>query len=297
MPRPRTVLFGSTGQIGCELRQLLGSDHELLCPSEQDCNFLSPDSITAYLAGSQPDLIVNAAAWTDVDGAETHRDQAQLVNAESPARMAAHAAKHGARLVHFSTDYVYSGQGETPHLESEPIAPLNHYGLTKAAGDRAIQKSGCPHLILRISWVYGLTGKNFLRTMLRLGTERDELSVVSDQMGAPSWSRFLAQNTTRATGRLATASPAEAKDLSGVYHLAPAGVTSWHGFATRIFELAAGRIPLQVRTVRAISSAEFPSRAVRPRNSALDTTRFEKTFGLERVPWEALLEQCLSEMA
>jgi len=235
----------------------------------------------------RPDLVINAAAYTAVDQAEAEAEMAMRINGEAPGVLAEEAKRINAALIHFSTDYVYDGRKEGAWVEGDATGPLSAYGRSKLAGEQAIAAVGVPHIILRTSWVYGLTGKNFLLTMLRLAQTRDHLSIVDDQIGAPTWSRTIADATAaviRSAGE-----PAQLADDTGIYHVCAGGHTSWFGFAQRIFSHPD---VTQRPALRAISTAEYPTPAVRPRNSMLNTDKFRSRFG-DLPAWDGALDACL----
>jgi dTDP-4-dehydrorhamnose reductase len=239
-------------------------------------------------------VIVNAAAHTAVDRAESEPDLARTINAVAPARLATWCAARGARLVHYSTDYVFDGSGEAARDESAPTGPLSVYGRTKLEAEQRIAASGCPHLILRTSWVYAARGGNFARTMLKLAAERDELRVIDDQVGAPTGADLLADVTAHALRRL-VADPA----VGGLYHCVAAGETSWHGYARHVIEWARARgHPVKVApfAIRPIPTADYPTPARRPLNSRLATDRLQRTFDLVLPPWQAGVERMLAEV-
>lgn len=280
----RITLFGRGGQVGAELVPLLARLGTLAAFDRDAVDLERPDAIRAALRRERPDVVVNAAAYTAVDRAESEPERARLVNAEAAGVMADETARHGGWLVHYSTDYVFDGAKATGYVETDDAAPLSVYGATKLAGERLVAASGCRHLIFRTSWVYAAHGHNFLRTMLRLLQERDEVAVVDDQIGAPTAASRIAGVTADVIRGLAAAPPA-----SGVYHLAAAGTTSWHGFAECIATTARAR-GLALRTaadriLRQPSSARAqPAR--RPAHSLLDTTKLRRTFGTVLPPWQ-----------
>jgi dTDP-4-dehydrorhamnose reductase len=245
----------------------------------------------------KPQVIINAAAYTAVDTAEASPQLARAINAVAPGIIGAEAKKLGARVVHYSTDYVYDGTKTTPYLETDATNPLGVYGLTKRDGDVALAESGVEHFIFRTSWVFGSHGANFVKTVLRLGAERDKLNVVADQFGAPTSAALLADATAQVLAQLRWRDAADVP--SGVYHLAAAGETSWHGFAQAILRGGVSRrltFKLKPEGVRAITTSEYPLPAQRPPNSRLDTTRFCKTFGLTLPPWQAGLDHVLDQL-
>lgn len=292
----RLLLIGGNGQVGHELRRALAPLGDLVVTTRDgslsdggSCEQLDlgePETVAGLVQRVAPDVVVNAAAYTAVDRAEDEPELARLINVESPGRIAEACSQHGAALVHYSTDYVFDGQGERPYREDDPTAPLGVYGATKLAGEQAVAGSGAQHLILRTAWVYGLHGGNFLRTMLRLAGERDELRVVADQFGSPTPAWLIADVTADVLRR--------GIDASGIYHLVGLGQTSWHGFAEAIMQEArrTGWLAREPRVVP-ISTAEFPTRAARPAYSVLDTTRLAEQFDLEIPAWRSALETTL----
>ncbi len=294
----KILLFGKNGQVGWELQRSLAPLGELVAvdsASKELCgDFTDPEGIARTVRAVAPDVIVNAAAHTAVDKAESEPGRARAINALAPGVLAGEAKKTNAWLVHYSTDYVFDGGGEKPWLESDATAPLNVYGATKLEGEQLIQQSGCRHLIFRTSWVYGARGGNFAKTMLRLAGERDSLSVINDQVGAPTGADLLADVTAHAL-RTAQLRP----DVSGLYHLVAGGETSWHGYAGFVIDFArrAG-IPLKVGqdAIKAVPTSAFPTPAKRPHNSRMDTTKLQRTFGLHLPSWETGVERMLSEV-
>ena len=294
----RILLTGANGQVGTELRRSLAPLGELIpatrtgaLPDGAACeqaDFNRPDTLAALVARLRPDVVVNAAAYTAVDRAESEPDLAFRINAEAVDALTRACATTGARLVHYSTDYVFSGENGRPWREDDPTAPLNTYGASKLAGEEAIRDSGCEHMIFRIAWVYAAHGHNFLRTMLRLAAERDVLQVVDDQHGTPTPAHWVAGATARvlATGH----------DGSGTWHLAPQGHTTWRGFAERIFRLArqAGLLE-RVPELAAVSSSGFPAPARRPCWSVLDSNRAREELGIKLPGWEEGVAAVLAE--
>ena len=279
----RILLTGPTGQVGSALLDTLPSLGEVLPADRSNLDLSRPDSIRAAVRAARPDVIVNAAAYTAVDSAETEEALAFRVNRDGPAILAEEAAKLGALLVHFSTDYVFDGEKSAPYVETDAPDPLNAYGRSKLAGERAIQASGCRHLIFRTSWVYSITGKNFLVTMLRLARDGQPVRVVDDQRGAPTSSRMIAAATAEALTKLG--------EHPGLYHMSAAGRTTWCGFARTIFREAG--IPAQVVP---IASSDYPTPARRPRNSVLDNGLLV-TNGIRLPAWESGLQEVLSTNA
>jgi dTDP-4-dehydrorhamnose reductase len=254
-----------------------------------------PDGLTVALDRIAPDLILNAAAYTAVDRAEDEPELAQRINGDAPGAIGRWSARHGARVVHYSTDYVFAGTATQPYREDDPTHPVSVYGRSKLAGEVALRDSGARHLIFRTAWVYAARGHNFLRTMLRLGAERDELRVVDDQVGAPTPARLIADVTARALAQWLD-DAASARD--GVYHLVASGRTSWCGFARAIFERAqrAGLIE-RAPSVQAIGTADYPTRATRPAFSVLDTTRLRAALGIDLPDWQTALDDVIRELA
>lgn len=275
------LLLGKSGQVGFELQRTLSLLGSIDAPGREELNLMGEQAVTGYLAHAQPDLIVNAAAWTAVDAAEDQRTEAARLNTGLPKQLAHYAAANNARLVHYSSDYVYPGSGETAWQESSPTGPLSHYGKTKLLGDQAIEQSGAEYLIFRTSWVYSARGNNFMKTMLRLAQSKTELKIVADQVGAPTPARLIAQVTTLAIhSRLA----------KGLYQLAPSGETSWLGFAQEIFELA----KLDVKA-NPIPTSDYPTPATRPLNSRMDVTKLEQALSIRLPDWQSQLELTLNE--
>jgi dTDP-4-dehydrorhamnose reductase len=285
------LVTGGNGQVGYELCRSLSAFGEILAPTRQALDLSDAGAVDKYLAKHQPDLIVNPAAWTAVDAAETHQDEATRLNTELPAQLAKYANKHNAYLVHYSTDYVYAGTGDKPWLESDTPAPLSVYGHTKLAGDQAVTNH-CPnHLIFRTSWVYSDRGNNFLKTMLKLGAQKDSLNIVNDQYGAPTDARMIAQVTALAIYRKLLNQPIQ----PGVYHLVNKGITTWYGFADAIFKQAKhNNVALKLDKLGGISTAEFPTPAVRPSNSRLDVSKIENALGITLPNWQQQLDDTIN---
>jgi dTDP-4-dehydrorhamnose reductase len=291
----KILLLGANGQVGQELRRSLAPLGQLVAATREGLldggacerlDFQDLASCAGLIERTAPDVVVNAAAYTAVDRAEDEPALAFRANAEGPAELARLCAARGATLVHYSTDYVFDGSATRPYREDDPTAPLGVYGASKRAGEQAIQASGARHLILRTAWVYALHGHNFLRTMLRLGAERDELRVVADQHGSPTPAWLIADVTAAVLAR-GIAEP-------GVRHLVAAGDTSWHGFAEAIFANAQARglLPRRPR-VAAITTAGYPTRARRPAYSVLDTTLLQRDYGIALPDWHAALAATL----
>lgn len=293
----KILLFGKNGQAGWELQRSLAPLGEVIALGRHGreglCGDLRDlDGLRATVRQVRPDCIVNAAAYTAVDRAETEGEAADLVNSGAPGLLATEAASLGCWLVHYSTDYVFDGTGTAPWRETDAVCPLGRYGQSKARGERAIVESGCSYLIFRASWVYGGRGNNFIRTMFRLMAERQELKVVDDQVGAPTGAELLADVTAHAL-RCCESKP----ELKGVYHLAPGGETSWREYA--LFVAAQARhngISLQVEDVHAVPTSEYPTPARRPLNSRLDTRKLRHVFGLYLPHWQDGVARVISEI-
>ena len=295
----KILITGGSGQVGFELQRHLCLLGDILAPNREELDLADAAAVERWLSHHQPDLIVNAAAYTAVDKAEAEPDVARRLNAELPAQLADYCASQGQWLVHYSSDYVYPGTGDRPWREEDATDPLSAYGQSKLDGDLAIQASGCRHLIFRTSWVYSPRGHNFLRTMLRLGRERDSLKVVSDQVGAPTPARLIAQVTALALHRVVRAEPAKPALESGLYHLAPQGETSWCGFAREIFRLAAAAgEALAITPVRVapIPTRDYPTPARRPLNSRLSCEKLERELEIALPDWRAQLALTLEEL-
>ena len=295
----KVLLLGKNGQVGWELQRSLAPLGGLVSLDRAGdgnlCGDLGDvDRLAATVRAVGPQVIVNAAAYTAVDKAESEAAQARRINAEAPAALALAAADVGALLVHYSTDYVFDGSGQRPWREDDATAPLNVYGRTKLEGERAIQASGCRHLILRTSWVYAARGGNFVRTMLRLGAERERLTVVDDQWGAPTSAELIADVTAHAV-RQCLAQPAD----GGIYHLAASGFVTWNGYAKHVFaqsQRAQAATNLIVNEVAPVAPDAFPTPARRPHNSRLDTARLQQVFGLTLPRWQQGVDRVLAEI-
>ena len=287
MPRPTILVTGAQGQLGFELAQLLAPLYNVVAADRAMLDLSDPDAIVGVVRREKPALIVNAGAYTAVDRAESEPGLARAVNARAPGILAEEAKRAAAVLVHFSTDYVFDGTRATPYPEDAPPAPLNVYGQSKLEGERAIADAGANAIVLRTSWVYGLRGRNFLLTIRRLAAERDELTVVADQIGVPNWSRTLASATVR---MIAAGLPALA-ERSGLYHLSSSGEASWYEFARAIL----GDTP-EPRLVP-IATADYPTPARRPAYGVLATARFESTFGFALPSWREALAHCVASGA
>ncbi len=291
----KILLFGGNGQLGWELRRSLAPLGELIAPARRDAggNLADLDGIAGFIRQVTPDIIVNAAAYTAVDKAETETELAHTINAAAPGVMAAEARRLGAWLLHYSTDYVFDGGGTAPWREANPTGPLSVYGRSKLDGERNVA-AWQKHLILRTSWVYAARGQNFAKTMLRLAQERDSLNVIADQIGAPTGAELLADVSAHAL-RALQAGPA----LAGIYHVAAGGETSWHGYACHVIEFArrhGAAVRVKTEDIRPIPATEYPLPAARPYNSRLDTQKFRNAFGLALPDWRQGVERMLGEI-
>ncbi|CAD6542065.1 dTDP-4-dehydrorhamnose reductase [Paraburkholderia sabiae] len=289
----RTILLtGVNGQVGFELARSLQGLGTVVAPRRSELDLSDLERVRRVVREVKPALIVNPAAYTAVDKAETDVDAAMRINAEAPAVLAEEAKRLGAALVHYSTDYVFDGTNDGAYVESDAVNPINVYGRSKLAGEQAIAAVGGAHLIFRTSWVYGTRGKNFLLTMLRVGAEREELSVVSNQFGAPTWSNTIATSTAHVLAQAAAADGEQWwREYSGVYHLTAGGVTSWHGFAEAIFELSS----LQKKpAVKPIPASAYPTPASRPTNSSMSNDKLAAAFGVRAPDWREALQLCMA---
>jgi dTDP-4-dehydrorhamnose reductase len=296
----KLLLLGKNGQVGWELQRSLAPLGEVLALDRHStayCGDLSkPKQLAQTVLAFKPDIIVNAAAHTAVDKAESEPDLARCLNTDAPAALAKAAAQVGAWLVHYSTDYVFDGSGSHARQEGEGTCPLSVYGHTKLEGEQAIAASGCKHLIFRTSWVYAARGGNFAKTMLRLAQERDKLTVIDDQHGAPTGADLIADVTAHALRQVKAAQNAA---LSGVYHLVASGETTWHGYATHVIEEAKRISPeraWKATEITPIPTSAFSTPATRPLNSRLSTAKLQQAFGLVLPPWEQGVDRMLAEI-
>ncbi|HEY5913972.1 MAG TPA: dTDP-4-dehydrorhamnose reductase [Verrucomicrobiae bacterium] len=290
MNRPTILLIGKIGQVGWELRRTLAPLGKVVAIDFPEIDLTEGDSIRKWVRDTGPRVVVNAAAFTAVDKAETDTVRCEQINGTAPGILAEEAGKAGALLVHYSTDYVYDGTKRAPYVEDDPPNPLGAYGRAKLAGDRAVEQATAAHLIFRLCWVYGARGQNFMLTMMRLAREREKLRVVSDQVGCPTWSRMIAETTALALKQALGATAPEG--YYGTYHLAASGQASWHGFAEAIVRL----MPPEGKKcglVEPITTAEYPLPARRPAYSVLSCEKLERVFGLRLPDWEASLKQVL----
>jgi dTDP-4-dehydrorhamnose reductase len=329
----RILVIGKDGQVGFELLRSLAGQGQVIAVGREQMDLCKPDSIRRTVREIDPDLIVNAAAYTAVDQAESEPELALAVNGIAPGILADEAKRLGAALIHYSTDYVFDGSKAAPYTEDDEPRPISVYGRTKLAGEQAIQAVDAPHLILRTSWVYGMRGKNFLLTMLRLARERDELRVVDDQVGAPTWCRVLAEATSDILKRLGYGRPGfrdACAEQRGIYNVSAAGQTSWYGFAAailahgasaepgpraldglcaralarapalksvpseRAFDGLCARSLARVPMLKPIATEQYPLPARRPRNSVLANAKLQRAFGLVMPDWKTSLAECMS---
>jgi dTDP-4-dehydrorhamnose reductase len=310
--KPTILLTGKTGQLGSELHRLLPKLGEVIAPERSELDLRDREQIRQVMRDANPQLVVNAAAYTAVDAAETDESTALTVNAEAPRMLALEAKRIGAKFVHFSTDYVFDGSKKAPYVETDPPNPLNAYGRSKLAGEEAIRNSGAAHLIFRTSWVYATNGRNFLLTILRLATELEELKIVADQVGAPTCAFDLAECTAKILAGMIAGNRSRFTftEVCGTYHLTAAGETTWYEFANAILEEARrapqdlpwlasatkGR-PLIARRVVPISAEEFHSPTRRPAYSILSNARLSQSFGVALPDWRIQLQKCFSSTA
>lgn len=284
----KILILGSQGQVGWELKRTLTTLGQTIAHDRETFDLSAPAFIREALSNIKPDVIVNAAAYTAVDKAETDQDTCMAINAHGPRLLAEEAKKLGALLIHYSTDYVFDGKSTQPYKEDDQTNPQNVYAKSKLEGDLGIQTSGCSHVILRTSWVYGSRGHNFLLTMLKLGQQRDLLKIVDDQIGAPTWSRLIAEATAQVIARY--------QGQNGLYNLTSAGKASWFDFARSIFDLYSVKKGLKVPQLINIPSSEYPVPAKRPQNSLLCHEKLLKTFNIRMPDWKNALEMCLEEI-
>jgi dTDP-4-dehydrorhamnose reductase len=288
----RILLLGAGGQLGMCLKRALAAGHDLTALTRAEVDFSNPEAVRAAVRANSPEIVVNAAAYTAVDKAESEPELAHLVNAVAPGVIAEELKATNGWLIHYSTDYVFDGSGTEPWRETDPTGPLSVYGQSKLDGELAIASTGCRHLIFRTSWVYAVEGKNFLHTMLRLGRERDQLKIVDDQIGAPTTAEALTEATLTALHQIAASG--EDASASGTYHLACAGATSWCGFAKAIFKIFSSQ--QKAPEVLPIPTSAYHTPAKRPHNSRLNCEKFTTQFGYRMPTWEKALDQVAAEM-
>lgn len=293
----RVLLFGKNGQVGWELNRSLRPLGEIIALGREDVEFSNPDHLRDVIRRSSPDVIVNAVAYTAVDKAEKEEDLATKINGIAPGVLAEEALKINALLIHYSTDYVFDGTKKSSYIETDKPNPINAYGRTKLAGERAIQLSGCDYLIFRTSWVYASRGHNFLLTILKLAKEREELSIVSDQIGAPTSARLIAETTVSCLHQ-AIEERSAGDFLSDLYHLTASGYTSWYGFTKEIIHDANEILDMDfiVKEIIATATINYPTPAKRPMNSRLMTDKLQNDYAVVMPDWRALLKNCLNEL-
>ena len=292
----RILLVGKDGQVGTELQRTLAPLGPITAVDRDTCDLTRPEQVRATVRAAAPQVIINVAAHTAVDQAESEPELAFALNADGPGLLAEEAKRCGAALIHYSTDYVFDGSKREPYVESDEVNPLGVYGRSKLAGEQAVAAAGIPHMILRTSWVYGLHGRNFLLTMMRLAREKPELRVVADQYGVPNWSAALARATADIV-RIAAGRRPHIQDAigeaSGVFHLTSTGRVSWHGFACAIIDALSARGLVPAVPVQPISTAQYPTPAARPTNSVLDGTKLRTIWDTTLPAWQDCLAECL----
>lgn len=292
----KILLTGPTGQVGWELARSLLPLGKVFSAGREIADFSEPDSLRSLVRGVEPDVIINAAAYTKVDKAEDEEDIARIINSQAPGVLAEEAGQCNALLIHYSTDYVFDGKNDQPYLENTPPCPLNVYGRTKLEGEKTIQASGCDYLIFRTSWVYASRGENFIRTMCRLFMEKEELNIVNDQIGAPTWARFIADSTAQVLREI------KFRDTntdfeSGIFNLTSTGKTSWYEFAKEIEKiLRLNNIELKVHKIHPVNSDSYPQKAVRPNYSCLSLDKLRSRFYLYVPPWQKSVHLCINDI-
>jgi len=295
----KILLTGRNGQVGWELERTLTPLGEVIATDRSTLDLADPDAIRRVVREVKPEIIVNAAAYTAVDKAESEPELAMRINGLAPGVLAEEARRIEALLIHYSTDHVFDGAKDEPYTEDDPPNPLNAYGRSKLAGDRAVAAIGGAWLVFRTTWVYAERGNNFVRTILRLAKERENLRIVGDQFGSPTWARLIAEATAHVI-RQAESERSAGTFTSGLYNLAASGWTSWHGFATAIIRHASNYArcaPINVRTIEQISTEAYPLPAARPKNSRLATERFVYRFDIKMPDWQSSLALCLEDLS
>jgi dTDP-4-dehydrorhamnose reductase len=284
----RVLMFGATGQVATEIRRLAGPDLAVRALGRGEADLADPEACAAHVAAAEADVAINAAAYTAVERAEAEEDLATVVNGAAPGAMARAAAARGMPFLHVSTDYVFDGSGDRPWREDDPVAPLGAYGRSKLAGERAVAAAGGPHVILRTAWVFAAHGHNFVGTMLRVGAERDRLTVVDDQRGGPTAAADIAAALVAVSRAFAAG-----RGVSGVFHFCGAPTVTWRGFAQEIFRQADW---IRAPEVAPIATADWPTPAARPKNSALDCARIAADYGVAQPDWRASLDTIIAEL-
>lgn len=295
-PTPRILLFGKGGQVATELTPLLMLLGELRVLGPEDCDFANPAPLAQIISAFRPSIIVNGAAYTAVDKAETEPDVAKAVNADAMGVIGQAAREIGALVVHFSTDYVFDGTATTPYTESDKPNPRSVYGSTKLQGEILLQESGADHMIFRTAWVYSSVGKNFLKTMLKLAAEREELRVVSDQFGTPTHARTIAAGTVLALKTWMGAEPSRRAAMQGIFNLVSSGSCSWCDFTNAIVESARSLTDVRCAKVTPIATADYPTPAKRPQFSVLNNSRFCQIFGLNLPDWRSMVSLTVHDL-
>ncbi len=295
MSQSRILILGATGQLGLELQQSFAASGRIVAADRSTGDLANPDQLRALIRDVKPAVILNAAAYTAVDRAESEPELAHAINAAGPRVLAEEALNLDALLVHYSTDYVFDGAKSGPWVETDTTNPLNMYGKSKLAGERAIQSVGGRFLVFRTSWVYGAQGKNFLLTMLRLGRERDKLSVVDDQIGAPTTTIELARATQEIVSGILAGNFGATADWAGLYNMTCAGSTSWFGFARAIFARASATLGAKAPELTPIPAASYPTPAARPCNSVLSNEKLRSRFGVQLATWDSALDAVMAQ--
>jgi dTDP-4-dehydrorhamnose reductase len=294
--KPRILIVGAYGQVGAELQRSFADYGEIICRDRDTVDLAVPDQVRAMVRDAAPNIILNAAAYTAVDRAESEPDVAMAVNVQAPAILAEEALRTGALLVHYSTDYVFDGSKTSPWVETDQTNPLNVYGASKLAGEEAMQKVGGKYLIFRTSWVFGPHGQNYLFTMLRLGRERESLNIVDDQIGAPTSSIELANATRSIVVGVLGGQFGATPNWAGLYHMTCSGSVSWCGFSRAIFARAQALLDGKMPVVNPIPTSEYPTPAKRPLNSCLSNEKLEARFAIRLVPWQAALDEAMRRL-
>lgn len=294
---PRILLVGYAGQVGVELQRSFSGAGEIICHDRDTVDLAVPEQVSAMVRNAAPDIILNAAAYTAVDRAESEPEVAMAINATAPGIMAEEAARSGSLLVHYSTDYVFDGSKSSPWIEADKPNPLNVYGASKLAGEMAVQQAGGRYLIFRTSWVYGPHGNNFSLTMLRLARERESLNIVDDQIGSPTSSIELADATRKIVDGVQAGKYGPGREWAGLYHMTCGGSLSWCGFAQAIFARADTLLHGKAPMVSPIASADYPTPAKRPRNSVLSNDMLLTQFGFRLAPWDKALDEVIRRIA
>ena len=292
----RILIVGALGQVGRELQRSFAGSGDILCYDRDEVDIANPDQVREMIRATAPDLILNAAAYTAVDRAETEKELATAINATAPRVLGEEARRRDILLVHYSTDYVFDGSKNSPWQETDCPNPLNHYGASKLAGEQALEQVGGKYLIFRTSWVYGPHGNNFLLTILRLGRERDRLTIVDDQYGGPTTSTALAEATRSVVNAVVSGAHGNVEQWAGLYHLTCAGSTSWCGFTREIFSRAGELLGTRIPQVLPIPTEAYPTPATRPRNSVLSNEKLRDRFGVQMPEWRVELARTIQRL-